>query len=100
MGTILLVIIIARCKSTYTALISMATTKKKRSFDAVFKLRGVEYAKIRIEVLSKNCSRSRIVDTLHLVASLYFEMKILVAAASDRANMVFVRQMSSHNSVG
>ena len=43
---------------SYTALVSMATTKKKRSFDAAFKLRVVEY------------------------------MKILVAAASDRANMV------------
>ena len=43
--------------------------------------------KIQIEVLvesSKNCSRSRI------VASPYYRMKILVAAASDRANMVFI----------
>ena len=41
--------------------------------------------KIQIEVLvesSKNCSRSRI------VASPYYGMKILVAAASDRANTV------------
>ena len=39
--------------------------------------------KIQIEVLvesSKNCSRSQI------VASPYYRMKILVAAASDRAN--------------
>ena len=43
--------------------------------------------KIQIEVLvesSKNCSRSRI------VASPYYRMKILVAAASDRANAVFI----------
>ena len=43
--------------------------------------------KIQIEVLvesSKNCSRSRI------VASPYYQMKILVAAASDRANTVFI----------
>ena len=43
--------------------------------------------KIQIEVLvesSKNCSRSRI------VASPYYRMKILVAAASDRANTVFI----------
>ena len=42
--------------------------------------------KIQIEVLvesSKNCSHSRI------VASPYYGMKILVAAASDRANMVY-----------
>ena len=49
----------------------MATTKKKRRFDAAFKLRVVEYNKIQIEVL---------------VASPYYGMKILVAAASDRAN--------------
>ena len=29
---------------SYTALVTMATTKKKRSFDAAFKLRVVEYA--------------------------------------------------------
>ena len=43
--------------------------------------------KIQIEVLvesSKNCSRSR------RVASPYYGMKILVAAASDRANTVFM----------
>ena len=43
--------------------------------------------KIQIEVLiesSKNCSCSRI------VASPYYRMKILVAAASDRANTVFI----------
>ena len=43
--------------------------------------------KIQIEVLvesSKNCSHSRI------VASPYYRMKILVAAASDRANTVFI----------
>ena len=43
--------------------------------------------KIQIEVLvesSKNCSRSRI------VASPYYGMKILVAAASDQANTVCV----------
>ena len=43
--------------------------------------------KIQIEVLvesSKNCSRSRI------VASPYYRMKILVAAASDRANTVYL----------
>ena len=43
--------------------------------------------KIQIEVLvesSKNCSRSRI------VASPYYRMKILVAAASDRANTVYI----------
>ena len=32
-------------RASYTALVSMATTKKKRSFDAAFKLRVVEYAK-------------------------------------------------------
>ena len=31
-------------RASYTALVSMATTKKKRSFDAAFKLRVVEYA--------------------------------------------------------
>ena len=64
----------------------MAATKKKRSFDAFFKLRVVEYAEQdKIEVLvesSKNCSHSGI------VASPYYGMKILVAAASDRANTV------------
>ena len=43
--------------------------------------------KIQMEVLvdsSKNCSRSRI------VASPYYRIKILVAAASDRANTVFI----------
>ena len=43
--------------------------------------------KTQIEVLvesSKNCSRSRI------VASPYYGMKILVAAASDRAYTVFI----------
>ena len=43
--------------------------------------------KIQIEVLvesSKNCSHSRI------VASPYYGMKILVAAASDRANTVYM----------
>ena len=43
--------------------------------------------KTQMEVLvesSKNCSRSRI------VASPYYGMKILVAAASDRAYTVFV----------
>ena len=43
--------------------------------------------KVQIEVLvesSKNCSRSRI------VASPYYGMKILVAAASDRANTEIV----------
>ena len=45
--------------------------------------------KTQIEVLvesSKNCSRSRI------VASPYYGMKILVAAASDRAYTVFFLQ--------
>ena len=43
--------------------------------------------KIQIEVLvesSKNCSRSRIVD------SPYYGMNILVAVASDRANTVYI----------
>ena len=47
--------------------------------------------KIQIEVLvesSKNCSRSRI------VASPYYQMKILVAAASDLANTVFIIPLS------
>ena len=54
----------------------MATTKKKRSFDAAFKLRVVEYAEQdtnrgagrKFLVLMKrereNCSRSRIVAAL------------------------------------
>ena len=52
----------------------MATTKKKRSFDAAFKLRVVEYAEqdtnrlVESLVLMKreweNCSRSRIVASL------------------------------------
>ena len=48
--------------------------------------------KIQIEVLvesSKKCRRSRIVAAL-VVASPYYGMKILVAAASDRANTVCV----------
>ena len=69
----------------------MATTKKKRSSDAAFKLRVVEYAVQdtnrgagrKFGVDEKNCSRSRI------VASPYYGMIILVAAASDRANTVF-----------
>ena len=68
----------------------MATTKKKRSFDAAFKLRVVEYAEQdtnrgagrKFGVDEKNCSRSRI------VASLCYRMIILVAVASDRANTV------------
>ena len=68
----------------------MATTKKKRSFDAAFKLRVVEYAEQdtnrsagrKFGVDEKNCSRSRI------MASPNYRMKILVAAASDRANTV------------
>ena len=47
----------------------MATTKKKRSFDAAFKLRVVEYAEQdtnrgagrKFGVDEKNCNRSRIV---------------------------------------
>ena len=50
----------------------MATTKKKRSFDAAFTLRAVEYAEQdtnrgadrKFGVDEKNCSRSRIVATL------------------------------------
>ena len=71
----------------------MATTKKKRSFDAA---RVVEYAEQdtnrgtgrKFGVDGKNCSRSRI------VASPYYGMKILVAAASDRANTVFTTKSS------
>ena len=63
----------------------MATTKKKISFDAAFKLRVVEYAEQdtnrgagrKFGVDEKNCSLSRI------VASPYYGMKILVAATSD-----------------
>ena len=47
--------------------------------------------KIQIEVLvesSKKCSRSRI------VASPYYQMKILVATASDLANTVFIIPLS------
>ena len=69
----------------------MATTKKKRNFDAAFKMRVVEYAEQdtnkgasrKFDVDEKNCSRSRI------VASPYYGMKILVAAASDRPNTVY-----------
>ena len=51
---------------SYTALVSMATTKKNRSFDAAFKLRVVEYAEQdknrgvgrKFGVDEKNCSRS------------------------------------------
>ena len=57
---------------SYTALVSMATTKKKRSFDAAFKLRVVEYAEQdtsrgagrKFVVDENNCSCSRIVATL------------------------------------
>ena len=50
----------------------MATTKKKRSFDAAFKLRVVEYAEQdtnrgagrKFAVDEKNCSCSRIVAAL------------------------------------
>ena len=74
----------------------MATTKKKRSFDAAFKLRVVEYAEQdtnrgagrkfqELQPLS-NCRGSRI------VASPYYGMKIL-AAASDRANTVCTCQI-------
>ena len=50
----------------------MATTKKKRSFDAAFTLRVVEYAEQdtnrgagrKFGVDEKNCSRSRIVAAL------------------------------------
>ena len=51
--------------------------------------------KIQIEVLvesSKNCSRSRI------VASPYYGMKILVAAASDQAYTVFYYFIESDTS--
>ena len=55
-----------------TALVSMATTKKNRSFDAAFKLRVVEYAEQDINrgvgrkfgVDEKNCSRSWIAAAL------------------------------------
>ena len=75
----------------------MATTKK-RNFDAAFKLRVVEYteqdtnrgAGRMFGVDEKNCSRSRI------VASPYYGMKILVAAASDRANTVFLVHTNTH----
>ena len=77
----------------------MATTKKKRSFDAAFKFRVVEYAEQdtnrgagrKFGVDEKNCSRSRI------VAPPYYGMKILVAAASDRANTVYV--LIGHNEI-
>ena len=57
---------------SYTALVSMATTKKKRSFDAAFKLRVVKYeeqdtnrcAGRNFGVDENNCSRSRIVAAL------------------------------------
>ena len=57
---------------SYTALVSIATTKKKRSFDAAFKLRVEEYAEQytnrgtgrKFSVDEKNCSRSRIVAAL------------------------------------
>ena len=52
--------------------------------------------KIQIEVLvesSKNCSRSRI------VASPYYGMKILVAAASDRANTVYQHYIYIHTCI-
>ena len=57
---------------SYTALVSIATTKKKRSFDAAFKLRVVEYAERdtdrdasrKVGVDEKNCCRSRIVAAL------------------------------------
>ena len=50
----------------------MATTKKKRSFDAAFKLRCMEYAEQdtnrgagrKFGVDENNCSRSRIVAAL------------------------------------
>ena len=50
----------------------MATTKKKRSFDAAFKLRVVEYAEqdtnrgasSKFGVDENNCRRSRIVAAL------------------------------------
>ena len=73
----------------------MATTKKKRSFDAAFKLRVVEYAE---QDTNRGAGRKfgvdeRIVTALkfsrsRIVASPYYGMKILVAAASDRANTV------------
>ena len=72
----------------------MATTKKKRSFDAAFKLRVVEYAEQDTNRGAgrkfQDCSRSRI------VASPYYGMKILVAAASDRANTVSLLTLCYH----
>ena len=59
-------------RTSYIALVSMATTKKKRNFDAAFKLRVVEYAEQdtnrgagrKFGVDEKNCSGSRIVAAL------------------------------------
>ena len=56
----------------------MATTKKIRSFEAAFKLRVVEYAE---QDKNRGAGRKFGVD----VASPYYGMKVLVAAASDRA---------------
>ena len=57
---------------SYTTLVSMATTKKKRTFNAAFKLRVVEYAEQdsnrgvgrKFGVDEKNCSCSQIVAAL------------------------------------
>ena len=71
---------------SFTSLVSMATTKKKTSFDAAFKLRVVEYAE---QDTNRGAGRKFGVDEKsRIVASPYYGMKRLVAAASDRANTV------------